>query len=145
MRALVQRVSSASVEIAGDIAGNIGKGILVFVAVTHDDTEKDIKFLADKCVNLRIFDDKDGKMNLSVLDVKGDVLVVSQFTLYGDASHGRRPSFTSSAHPAHAVPLYDLFIRKSGLKIETGRFRTEMDVKLCNHGPVTIFIDSKSK
>ncbi|HBC86597.1 MAG TPA: D-tyrosyl-tRNA(Tyr) deacylase [Lentisphaeria bacterium] len=146
MRAIIQRVDSASVEIEGNMAGSIGRGFMILLGITHADTDKDALFLADKALNLRVFDDKDGKMNLSLMDVKGEILVVSQFTLYGDASRGRRPSFTGAAHPAHAIPLYDKFIcelRKSKLKIETGRFGADMNVNLCNHGPVTIIIDSR--
>jgi D-aminoacyl-tRNA deacylase len=146
MRALIQRVSSASVEIEGKIAGEIGKGFLVLFGVTHADTESDAVFLAEKCLNLRIFEDAAGKMNLSLNDIKGEILVVSQFTLYGDARKGRRPSFTDAAVPAQAIPLYEKFIcelRKSGLKVETGIFGAEMSVKLCNQGPVTIMVESK--
>jgi D-aminoacyl-tRNA deacylase len=146
MKALIQRVSSASVEIEGNIAGEIGRGFLVLFGVTHADTDNDALFLAEKCLNLRIFQDADGKMNLSLNDIRGEILVVSQFTLYGDARKGRRPSFTDAAVPAHAIPLYEKFIcelRKSGLKVETGMFGAEMSVKLCNQGPVTIMLESK--
>ncbi len=146
MKIVVQRVSSASVEIEGNIAGSIGRGLMILLGITHHDTEKDVSFLVDKCVNLRIFEDKDGKMNLSLLDVKGEMLVVSQFTLYGDAAKGRRPSFTDAAHPVIAVPLYEKFIcelRKSGLKVESGRFGADMNVSLCNNGPVTIILESQ--
>lgn len=147
MRALIQRVSSASVEIKGDVEGEIGKGILILFGVTHADTAGDAAFLAEKCLNLRIFEDADGKMNLSLIDVKGEILVVSQFTLYGDARKGRRPSFTDAALPAHAVPLYEKFVcelRRSGLKVETGIFGADMSVNLCNRGPVTIMLESKT-
>jgi len=146
MRALIQRVASASVEIEGNIAGEIGKVFLILFGVTHTDTENDAVFLAEKCLNLRIFEDADGKMNLSLNDIKGGILVVSQFTLYGDARKGRRPSFTDAAVPAQAIPLYEKFIcelRKSELKVETGVFGAEMSVKLCNQGPVTIMLESK--
>jgi D-tyrosyl-tRNA(Tyr) deacylase len=146
MKVVVQRVASASVEIEGNIAGSIGRGFLILLGITHADTEKDVSFLVDKCLNLRIFEDKDGKMNLSLLDVKGEILLISQFTLYGDASKGRRPSFTNAAHPVIAIPLYNKFIcelRKSGLKVETGMFGADMKVGLCNDGPVTIIIESK--
>ncbi|MFA6567135.1 MAG: D-aminoacyl-tRNA deacylase [Victivallales bacterium] len=146
MRALIQRVSSASVEIEGSIAGEIGRGILILFGVTHADTENDAVFLSEKCLNLRIFEDCGGKMNLSLNDIKGGILVVSQFTLYGDARKGRRPSFTDAAVPAQAIPLYEKFIcelRKSNLKVETGIFGADMSVKLCNHGPVTIMLESK--
>lgn len=147
MRALIQRVSSASVEIKGDVEGEIGKGFLILFGVTHADTVNDAVFLAEKCLNLRIFEDADGKMNLSLNDIKGDILVISQFTLYADARKGRRPSFTDAAVPAHAIPLYEKFIcelRKSGLKVETGVFGAEMSVKLCNQGPVTIMLESSN-
>jgi D-tyrosyl-tRNA(Tyr) deacylase len=146
MRALIQRVSSASVEVEGKISGETGKGFLILFGVTHTDTENDAVFLAEKCLNLRIFEDAGGKMNLSLNDIKGEMLVVSQFTLYGDTRKGRRPSFTDAAVPAHAIPLYEKFIcelRKSGLKVETGIFGAEMSVKLCNQGPVTIMLESK--
>ncbi|HCE45209.1 MAG TPA: D-tyrosyl-tRNA(Tyr) deacylase [Lentisphaeria bacterium] len=146
MKVVVQRVSSASVEIEGNIAGSIGRGFLILLGITHTDTEKDVSFLVDKCLNLRVFEDKDKKMNLSLLDVKGEMLLVSQFTLYGDASKGRRPSFTQAAHPVIAVPLYNKFIcelRKSGLKVENGVFGADMNVSLCNDGPVTILLESK--
>ncbi len=146
MKIVIQRVVSASVEIEGSIAGNIGRGFLVLLGITHADTDKDAIFLAEKCVNMRIFEDKDGKMNLSLLDVKGEIMVVSQFTLYADAAKGRRPSFTEAAYPAIAVPLYEKFIselRKSKLKVETGRFGADMNVSLCNQGPVTIILESK--
>jgi D-tyrosyl-tRNA(Tyr) deacylase len=146
MRALIQRVSSASVEIEGKISGEIGKGFLVLFGVTHADTEDDAVFLAEKCLNLRIFEDADGKMNLSLIDIKGAILVVAQFTLYGDARKGRRPSFTDAAVPAQAIPLYGKFIcelRKSGLNVETGIFGANMSVNLCNQGPVTIMVESK--
>lgn len=147
MRALIQRVSSASVEIKGAVEGEIGKGFLILFGVTHSDTAGDAEFLAEKCLNLRIFEDADGKMNLSLVDVKGEILVVSQFTLYGDTRKGRRPSFTDAALPAHAVPLYEKFVcelRRSGLKVETGIFGADMSVKLCNQGPVTIMVESKT-
>jgi len=146
MRVLIQRVSSASVEIEGNISGEIGKGFLILFGVTHADTENDAVFLAEKCLNLRIFEDGDGKMNLSLKDIKGETLVVSQFTLYGDATKGRRPSFTDAAVPAQAIPLYEKFIcelRKSGLKVETGIFGADMSVKLCNQGPVTMMLESR--
>lgn len=146
MRALIQRVSSASVSIEGKIAGEIGQGIVVLLGVTHDDTEKDASFLADKCVNLRIFEDSDGKMNHSTLETKGGVLIISQFTLYGDASRGRRPSYSNAARPETAIPLYEKFIdevRKTGLKTETGKFGAEMLVDIKNNGPVTLLIESR--
>jgi len=146
MRALIQRVSSASVAIEGKIAGEIGQGIVVLLGVTHDDTEKDASFLADKCVNLRIFEDSEGKMNHSTLETKGGVLIISQFTLYGDASRGRRPSYSNAARAETAIPLYEKFIdevRKTGLKTQTGQFGSEMLVDIKNNGPVTLLIESR--
>lgn len=144
MRVLVQRVSRASVTVDGKIKGKIGKGILIFLGVGHSDTENESRFLAEKCVNLRIFEDNAGKMNLSLLDIKGAALVISQFTLYGDASKGRRPDFTAAARPEKAIPLYEHFlceIRKFGVPCEAGVFGAEMQVELINDGPVTIFIE----
>ncbi|OGV34339.1 MAG: D-tyrosyl-tRNA(Tyr) deacylase [Lentisphaerae bacterium GWF2_45_14] len=145
MRALIQRVSSGSVSINGKTEGEIGRGIVILLGITHDDTPKDAEYLADKCVNLRIFEDSEGKMNLSTLETKGDVLIISQFTLYGDASRGRRPSYTDAARPETAIPLYEKFItevRKTGLKTETGRFGAEMLVDIKNNGPVTLLVES---
>ena len=145
MRALIQRVSSASVSIDGKIEGKIGPGIVILLGVTHDDTGKDAEYLADKCVNLRIFEDTEGKMNHSTLETKGGVLIISQFTLYGDTRKGRRPSYTDAARPETAIPLYEKFIsevRKTGLKTETGRFGAEMLVDIKNNGPVTLLVES---
>jgi len=146
MRAVIQRVSEAKVEVDGDIIGKIGEGFLVLIGVRKDDTEEDVRYLADKVLGLRIFEDEAGKMNLSITDVKGEILAVSQFTLYGDSRKGRRPSFDEAAPPDVAERLYELFveeIRKSGIKVETGKFRALMDVHLVNSGPVTILLDSK--
>ena len=145
MRAVVQRVSSGQVTIDGKTVGKIDKGLVILLGVTHDDTEEDARFLADKCVNLRIFNDEEGKMNLSALDVKGDLLSISQFTLYGDCRKGRRPSFIKAASPEQGELLYNAFntfLRESGLKVETGQFGAMMDVDIFNEGPVTIIIDS---
>ncbi|MDK2885656.1 MAG: D-aminoacyl-tRNA deacylase [Thermosipho sp. (in: thermotogales)] len=146
MRAVVQRVNYASVEVNGEIIGKINKGLLVLLGVGKDDTEKDTEYLVEKILNLRIFDDKDGKMNLSLLDIKGELLVVSQFTLYGDCRRGRRPSYSDSAHPEKAENLYNLFVdysKKFGIKVETGKFGAYMKVSLENDGPVTLLLDSK--
>ena len=146
MRCVVQRVSSASVEIGGKIVGQIGRGLMVLVGVAAGDEEKDVKYMADKLPNLRIFEDEQGKMNLSVLDVAGSVLAVSQFTLLGDARGGRRPSFIEAARPEVANPLYEQLVRllrESGLPVETGVFQAEMAVSLINDGPVTLLLDSR--
>ena len=146
MRALVQRVSYARVKVAGETVGEIGAGLLILLGVGLEDTPKEAAFVADKCANLRIFEDDAGKMNLSLLDTGGSALVISQFTLYGDASHGRRPSFSSAAPPELAEPLYMKFVelmREAGVPVETGRFRAEMAVELCNDGPVTIMVESR--
>jgi D-tyrosyl-tRNA(Tyr) deacylase len=145
MRAVVQRVSRAKVTINEWISGEIGLGLLVLLGVGHDDTETDATYLAEKVAGLRIFEDHDGKMNRSVLDVSGSVLVVSQFTLYGDARRGKRPSFDAAAPPELARRLYEFFvdrIRDEGLRCETGRFQEMMQVELVNEGPVTILLDS---
>ena len=141
MRALVQRAAAGSVDVAGERIGEIGKGLVILLGVTHSDTEKDAAFLAEKCMNLRIFEDDAGKMNRSLLDVGGEALIISQFTLYGDASHGRRPSFTEAARPEVAIPLYEKFVelcRGYGVRVATGRFGAEMLVSIRNDGPVTI-------
>lgn len=153
MRVLLQRVTQASVSIStedatGDlwrICGQIGSGFLALVGITHDDTEKDVAVLAEKVLHLRVFDDADGKMNLSLLDIGGEVLAVSQFTLYADARKGRRPSFTAAASPAQALPLYESFVntlRKAGIPVSTGRFGAHMQVALQNDGPVTVMLES---
>ena len=145
MRAVIQRVKNAEVKIDGKIVGKIGKGLLVLLAVHQDDTEDKIEKMATKIINLRIFADKDDKMNLSIKDVGGEILVVSQFTLYGDTSKGNRPSFIESAKPDKAVPYYEKFVEKikvSGLKTATGEFGAMMEVSLINDGPVTIIIDT---
>ncbi|MBF8302632.1 MAG: D-tyrosyl-tRNA(Tyr) deacylase [Candidatus Dadabacteria bacterium] len=146
MRAVIQRVQEARVEVDGEAIGKIGQGFLVLLGVRKDDTEGDVRYLADKVTGLRIFEDEAGKINLSISEVKGEILAVSQFTLYGDCRKGRRPSFDEAAPPDVAERLYELFveeIRKSGIKVETGRFRALMDVYLINSGPVTILLDSR--
>jgi D-aminoacyl-tRNA deacylase len=145
MRAVVQRVSRAKVTVAGEIAGEIGLGLLVLLGVGREDSEANADYLAEKIVGLRIFEDDGGKMNRSVLDGGGAVLVVSQFTLYGDARKGKRPSFDDAAPPQRARELYEYFvekIRSAGLRCETGRFQEMMAVELVNEGPVTILLDS---
>lgn len=148
MRALVQRVAKASVTVDGEVVGAIGLGLVIFVGVARGDSEKDALYLADRIVNLRIFPDETGKFNLSVLDVGGGLLAVSQFTLLADTRKGRRPSFESAAPPEEAKLLFDFFVdclRKSGLKVETGRFQQHMLVEIYNDGPVTIALDSREK
>jgi D-tyrosyl-tRNA(Tyr) deacylase len=145
MRAVVQRVKNARVEISGKIIGEIEKGLLIFLGVGDEDSEKDCEYLADKIANLRIFPDENDLMNLSSLDIGGGMLVVSQFTLWGDCRKGRRPSFTKAARPERAKELYEFFIgvmKKTGLKIAAGEFQEMMDVHLINDGPVTILLDS---
>ena len=146
MRAVVQRVSRARVTVADETTGSIGGGLLVLLGVGSNDTEKDADYLLEKILNLRIFEDADGKMNLSVLDTNGDLLVVSQFTLYGDTRRGRRPSFINAAPPDEASRLYEYFAedaRKQVKNVRTGRFQAMMDVEMVNHGPVTIILDSE--
>lgn len=144
MRVLLQRVSRAEVRVTGRVAGRIDRGLLLFVGFTSADTEEALAWMADKVVGLRLFADADGRMNLALADVGGAVLVVSQFTLYGDARRGRRPSFVEAAPPELAVPLYERFIgllRTSGLQVETGEFGAMMDVELVNDGPVTLWLE----
>jgi D-aminoacyl-tRNA deacylase len=145
MRAVVQRVKEAKVEVKGDVVGEIGQGLLIFLGVGEDDAEKDALYLADKIAHLRIFPDPGGAMNLSVMDVGGAALVVSQFTLWGDCRKGRRPSFAHAARPEKAKALYENFIRllkEKKMSVETGRFQEMMDVWLVNDGPVTLLLDS---
>ena len=146
MRAILQRVSEARVQIDGATVGEIGHGLLVLLGVTKSDTAEQARWLADKIVSLRIFNDADGKMNLDLAEVDGAILVVSQFTLYGDCSKGRRPSFIDAAAPETAIPLYEEFInaiKAHGIPTATGRFGAMMQVELCNAGPVTLILDSK--
>ncbi len=146
MRAVIQRVSRATVTVDGEIVGEIGKGILLLLGIAEDDSEKEAAYLLEKTINLRIFEDTDGKMNLSLLGIKGELMVVSQFTLYGDARKGRRPSFIRAAAPDEANRIYEFYVgeaRKQIEKVETGRFQAMMDVELVNDGPVTILLDSE--
>ena len=146
MRALLQRVTGASVSIGGEVVGRIGRGLVVFVGIANGDTAEDAGYLAQRTVNLRIFSDEVGRFNLSVLDVSGELLVVSQFTLLADTRKGRRPSFVDAAPPDQAEQLFEQFveqIRTTGLKVETGRFQQYMQVEIHNDGPVTILFDSK--
>ena len=146
MRAVVQRVTRASVTVEGEAIGEIGNGLVVLVGIARDDTKVEAAYLVDKIANLRIFDDEDGKMNLSVKDVNGGLLIVSQFTLYGDVRRGLRPSWIDAAPPEVAEPLYDFFVRQAGSTVDevaTGKFQSMMHVELINDGPVTILLDSK--
>lgn len=148
MRVVLQRVRSARVEVDGDAIATIGPGMVLLVGIAEGDESDDLKYLAEKCVNLRIFDDENGKMNISGMDVHAEILAISQFTLYADTRRGRRPSFTRAAHPDLSQPLFDDFVallRKSGLKVATGRFGASMQVHLINDGPVTIIMDSKDR
>jgi D-tyrosyl-tRNA(Tyr) deacylase len=146
MRAVVQRVSRARVVVGQEVVGEIGRGLLILLGITHADTPQQAEWLADKIVSLRVFEDDEGKMNRGVAEVGGAVLVVSQFTLYGDCRKGRRPSFVDAAPPEIAIPLYEAFVagvRAHGIKAATGRFGAMMDVELVNDGPVTLIVDSK--
>ena len=148
MRAVLQRVSRAKVTVDGETTGEIGAGILVLVGVGVDDAEADAVHLVDKIVTLRIFEDDDGKMNRSIVDVGGGLLVVSQFTLYADTRKGRRPSYVAAASPEKAIILYEFFVSecsKQIARVETGRFQAMMDVELVNDGPVTIILESPAK
>ena len=145
MRAVVQRVSAARVEVDDRVVGKIESGLVVLVAVGADDSVSDADYLADKIINLRIFSDADGKMNLSLIDTGGAMLIVSQLTLYGDVRRGRRPSYTEAAEPEKAKLLYTYFVdrlKRAGVKVETGVFQAHMQVNLTNDGPVTIMVDS---
>ena len=144
MRALVQRVSEASVEVEGSVVGAISKGLLIFIGITHSDSKEVAKKLANNVIGLRIFEDQNGQMNFSTKDVSGEFLVVSQFTLYGNVDSGRRPGWTEAARPEQAEPLIEYFIEclaACGLKVETGIFQADMDVQLINQGPATLLIE----
>lgn len=146
MRAVVQRVKEASVEVDDKAIGAINHGLLVYLGVTHEDDKEDLQYMIDKIPNLRIFEDEDEKMNRSLKDVEGELLIVSQFTLYGDARKGRRPSFIQAARPESATPLYEALIknlREQGIHVETGEFGADMKVSSLNDGPVTLLLDSK--
>ncbi len=146
LRTVVQRVSWARVSVDGKEVGRVARGLCVLVGVTHEDHAKDVAWMADKLVHLRIFEDAEGKLNRSLLDVGGDMLLVSQFTLFGDCSRGRRPSFLGAALPEKARELYELLIeavKARGVPVATGIFQAEMDVELCNAGPVTLILDSR--
>lgn len=146
MRAVVQRISYGNVKVNEETVGEIDKGLLVFLGIGKHDSEEDINYLVNKILGLRIFEDENEKMNLSLLDIKGDILIVSQFTLYGDVRKGRRPNFTDSAPPEIAEKMYKQFIskcKKNDIKVEEGIFGADMDVSLVNDGPVTILLDSK--
>ena len=148
MKVLLQRVTGASVSVAGEVVGKIGRGLVVFVGVASEDIEKDAQYLAQKTVSLRIFPDEAGRFNLSALDIKGELLVVSQFTLLADTKKGRRPSFVEAAPPPEAEELFAQFVEQAqstGLKVETGRFQQYMQVEIHNDGPVTILLDSRER
>lgn len=146
MRAVLQRVTRAKVSVAGETVGEVGAGLVVLLGVARDDVEEDARYLVEKILNLRIFDDAEGRMNVSVVEAKGALLVVSQFTLYGDVRRGRRPSWIEAAEPQVAEKLYEFFVaeaRRAGVRVETGSFRKMMLVELVNDGPVTILLDSR--
>ena len=148
MKAVIQRVKSSSVSVDKKQISQIGPGLLVLLGVSQTDESSDAEYLSDKVANLRIFEDSDGKMNRSVIDIGGEILVVSQFTLYGDCRKGRRPSFIEAAHPEKAEKLYEYFteqMKKKGIPAQSGRFRAMMDVSLVNDGPVTLIVESKIK
>ena len=146
MRVVLQRAKRAEVRVGGDVVGKIDRGLMLLVGVTHEDTIEDAAYVAEKIANLRIFEDEQDKMNLSLLDVKGQILSVSQFTLYGDCRKGRRPNFMDAAKPEHAETIYEAFneeLRGKGIVVETGRFGAMMDVDFVNDGPVTLIVESK--
>lgn len=148
MRAIIQRVNSANVQVNNNQIGKINKGLLVFLGVKDDDSDEDLSYLVDKIINLRIFEDEEDKMNLSLIDVQGELLVVSQFTLYGDCKKGRRPSFAKAAKPNRAKFLYEKFIeetKKRGFNTQQGEFQAHMIINIQNDGPVTILLDSEKQ
>lgn len=146
MKVVVQRSKAAQVTVDGTVVGKINKGYVLLVGITHEDKEEDAEYLAEKIAHLRIFEDENEKMNLSLLDVGGEILSVSQFTLYGDCRKGRRPNFMEAAKPEYAEKIYEQFnsfLRAKGIKVETGKFGAMMDVQLTNDGPVTLIVESK--
>lgn len=146
MRAVVQRVIQASVSVESEVIGTINRGFLVLIGVTSNDTDKDVHYIVDKIINMRVFNDKDGKLNLSILDIDGEVLAVSQFTLYGDCRNGRRPSFTQAAPARQGLEFYKnviMELKKRNVRVKEGLFGADMKVSLINDGPVTILLDSK--
>jgi len=149
MRVVIQRVKKANVSIDNNIVGEINQGLMILLGIENEDTENDIKWLVQKILGLRIFSDAEGKMNLSISDIHGEILIISQFTLYASTVKGNRPSFLKSAKPDFAIPLYHKFLdtmhTETSLKIETGQFGADMQVSLINDGPVTIMIDSKTR
>ena len=149
MRVIIQRVSEASVKVNGEIIGEIGSGLLILLGVEHEDNEDDADWLIQKIIQMRIFSDNEGKMNLSIQEINGRFLVISQFTLHASTKKGNRPSFIKAARPDHAIPLYNYFIEKlekeSSSQVEKGEFGADMKVSLINDGPVTIYIDSKNR
>lgn len=148
MRTVVQRVSRAQVTIEGKVKGFIGRGLVVFVGISAEDSKKDLQWLAEKIVHLRIFEDDTGKMNKSLTDIKGEMLIISQFTLYGDCRKGRRPGFSGAAPPIIAEPCYQQFvqeIKNKGIPVATGTFQADMQVELINDGPVTLLLDTEKK
>lgn len=146
MKVVLQRSKQASVSVSGETIGQINRGLVLLVGIKHDDEPKDVQYVADKVANLRIFEDGDEKMNLSLLDIGGEILSISQFTLYGDTRKGRRPSFSKAARPETAEDLYELFntvLREKGITVAAGKFGAMMDVQLVNDGPVTLIVESK--
>lgn len=146
MRLVIQRVLESSVKVDGNVVGSIGKGFMILCGVEQGDTLDDVKYCVEKTAGLRIFEDDAGKMNRSIMDEGGDILAISQFTLHGDARHGRRPSFSTAARPDVAVPMYEAYcngLREKGIRVETGIFQADMKVSLINDGPVTLLLDSR--
>jgi D-tyrosyl-tRNA(Tyr) deacylase len=147
MRAVIQRATHSGVTINGEIKGKINKGFCILLGIGNDDSMEEVDYLASKIVNLRVFEDENGKLNLSIMDIKGEVLIISQFTLYADCAKGRRPSFINAAPPVKAIPLYEAFIKKIGElgieNVQTGEFGADMKVEILNDGPVTIIMDTK--